>query len=127
MDIPLSTWNIKDAGPDHNDLNFEFNAFSKPISLRMRRNSRLISPNLRIVKRTEDNGEEELSSGINEIENCHYIHSDETTVAALSSCQGNEVVSKILSLFKSLTRNETNLSEWNHLTSKFNSGNPTTQ
>lgn len=125
MDIPLSTWNIKDAGPDHNDLNLEFNAFSKPISLRMRRNSRLISPNLRIVKRTEDDGEEELSTGINEIENCHYLHSDETTVAALSSCQGNEVVSK--SSFNILIANQTKFSERNHLTSKFNSGNPTTQ
>lgn len=99
MDIPLSTWNIKDAGPDHNDLNFEFNAFSKPISLRMRRNAKLISPSLRIVKRTEDDGEEDLSG--NKIENCHYLHSDETTVAALSSCQGNEIVSKIFNKFSS--------------------------
>lgn len=94
MEIPLSTWNIKDAGPDYNDLNLEFNAFSKPITLRMRRNAKLMSPNLRIVKRTENGEEQELSNGINEIENCHYLHSDETTVAALSSCQGNEVVSK---------------------------------
>lgn len=99
MDIPLSTWNIKDAGPDQNDLNFEFNAFSKPISLKMRRNAKLISPSLRIVKRTEDGGEEDLSG--NKIENCHYLHSDEMTVAALSSCHGNEVVSKFFNKYSS--------------------------
>lgn len=97
MDIPISTWNIKDAGPDYNDLNLEFNAFSKPISLRMRRNAKLFSPNLRIVKRTEDDGKEDLSGS--KFENCHYLHSDETTVAALSSCQGNEVVSHIFNYF----------------------------
>lgn len=59
----------------------------------MRKNAKLMSPSLRIVKRTQDGGEEELSNGVHEIENCHYLHSGETTVAALSSCEGNEVVS----------------------------------
>lgn len=83
----------------------------------MRRNTKLISPNLRIIKRTEDDGEKELSG--NKIENCHYLHSDETTVAALSSCQGNEVVSILIIFYSSnLIKNS---SEWNNLTSKLNS------
>lgn len=102
IDLPMKLWNQKtdknlptsDSGDNSNDLNFEFQAFGRPFNLKLKQNEQLLSPNIKIVRRSSGNRSEVLSSGRNGIKSCHYLHADKSSVAALSNCYENEIVNK---------------------------------
>lgn len=86
--------NEQNREPDDGSMKLDFTAFSKPISLHLRPNRNLVSPHMRAVKISDD-GAEMISYGHNGTDYCHYLHADEETVAALSNCFGDEIVSSL--------------------------------
>ncbi|KAK5647460.1 hypothetical protein RI129_002352 [Pyrocoelia pectoralis] len=68
--------------------NFNFTMFGRPIVLNLRSNEKLFSPYLKSY--VYSNGNFEIMSYVPE--KCHYIHRDELSTAAISSCEPNSVV-----------------------------------
>lgn len=58
------------------------------MALNLQRNKRLLASDFKAVVRDE-NGESEIDAPV---EHCYYLHSDATSVAALSFCHKNVVV-----------------------------------
>lgn len=52
----------------------------------------MISPDIKFKVRNS----EEIKDINETIPNCHYLHTDETTAAALSFCEQNQMVSSVI-------------------------------
>lgn len=75
--------------PQNENLNFNLNAFDEELFLKLKPNKNLVSPFMRLVEKSNEAGERELQGRSNE---CHYLHIDEKISAALSGCDGNNIV-----------------------------------
>lgn len=102
IDLPLSVWEVDNLQGNNQDerindrrLHMEFNAFGNPVQLQLQPNRHLLAPNVKIVESLDDDRERILKRGSNGIENCHYLHTDDELVAAVSNCRDKEVVSHI--------------------------------
>jgi len=79
---------------DNENIQMHFKAFDYPVSLKLSPNKNLISPQMQVVRVTEDGLTEEaiFDNDDNEINVCHYLHADNDSVAAVSNCQEQEIV-----------------------------------
>ncbi|KAF5307178.1 hypothetical protein FQR65_LT00694 [Abscondita terminalis] len=66
---------------------FDFNVFGRPVSLSLKPNENLVSPNFKTY--LLDQGESKMIHTFPQ--NCHYLHRDSETVAAISICQPKSV------------------------------------
>ncbi|KAK9873745.1 hypothetical protein WA026_002100 [Henosepilachna vigintioctopunctata] len=69
-------------------IDYTFSAFDQPVSLKLKRNKNLLAPNFKTFIR---NGDESVKILPKYTKNCHYLHKDEISVAAISSCQPQSV------------------------------------
>ncbi|PSN29286.1 hypothetical protein C0J52_28352 [Blattella germanica] len=84
---------------DKAELEYEFTAFARPISLRLRPNRNLLAPNFRIYKQFSDNWREQL---ILPSRNCHYLQNEGGVIAALSNCHHPYTLVRINNFFSSV-------------------------
>lgn len=99
IDIPENLWS------NHKNLALQIDAFGYPLDLKLRQNDKLFIANLKVLKKLSEDQEEFINNDNDEIKNCHYLHIDNESVAAISNCFKNEIVSFfffkfILSLYK---------------------------
>lgn len=86
-----------EVNDNNEEIPLNINAFDQPITLKLKRNLNLIKPITKIIKRTSD-GDVLIDSVDETVENCHYLHSDKDTVAALSNCLNDQIVTHLYSL-----------------------------
>lgn len=72
-----------------NIVHLNFKAFDDEIFLKLKLNSNLVSPFMRLVEKSNGNGEKELRG---RSEQCHYLHIDDKTSAAISGCNSKDIV-----------------------------------
>ncbi|XP_071455114.1 A disintegrin and metalloproteinase with thrombospondin motifs adt-2-like [Hetaerina americana] len=75
----------EDGSGEEEELLYDFDALGRKVSLRLRQNKNLISPHFKVVK-LEDDGLENFDYE-REMPNCHYLHRDHHSTAAISLCQ----------------------------------------
>lgn len=73
---------------DDNVFNLNFKAFEDDLFFKLKLNKNLVSPFMRFAE-SYDNGVKELYGRSRE---CHYLHVDDDTTAALSGCDGRDIV-----------------------------------
>lgn len=75
------------------DMNLNLTILRQSVSMRFKKNSKLLSPFIKIVKNINENDE---TVEINQrSKHCHYVYIDEDVTAALSNCNNKELVSAI--------------------------------
>lgn len=80
---PLNENNVDDV------LHLNLKAFDDKIFLKLKINNNLVSPFMRFVEKSNETGEKELLGRSNQ---CHYLHIDEETSAAISGCNSTNIV-----------------------------------
>lgn len=75
-------------------LHFNLKAFDEEIPLRLKINKNLVSPFMRYVQKFNGTDEKELHGRSND---CHYLHNDGETSAAISGCSSDNIVRTISS------------------------------
>lgn len=79
--------------PNENPLNdilhLNLKAFDDEIFLKLKVNKNLVSPFMRFVEKSNETGEKELLGRSNQ---CHYLHIDDETSAAISGCNSQDIV-----------------------------------
>ncbi|XP_037042307.1 A disintegrin and metalloproteinase with thrombospondin motifs adt-2-like [Bradysia coprophila] len=98
-------------------VHFNLKAFDEEIPLKLKINKNLVSPFMRFVEKFNGTGERELHGRSND---CHYLHNDEETSAAISGCSSNNINGIILRPSKSYEVKSLN----DRLKSIFNGKNP---
>lgn len=73
-------------------LHLNLKAFDDEIFLKLKINTNLVSPFMRFVEKSNDTGERELHSRSNE---CHYLHIDDQSSAAISGCDSKDYVRRL--------------------------------
>ncbi|XP_049961994.1 A disintegrin and metalloproteinase with thrombospondin motifs adt-2-like [Schistocerca serialis cubense] len=79
-----------DGGPGEGHLRYSFSAFGRPVELRLRPNTVLAPPWLRVLRRERPGAPpQQLEAG--PPPPCHYLHADSAAVAAVSLCHSRAV------------------------------------
>ncbi|XP_060530217.1 A disintegrin and metalloproteinase with thrombospondin motifs adt-1-like [Cylas formicarius] len=80
--LPPTTWSSDDNFTSNEVIEYNFSAFNRLIGLKLKRNENILGPSFKTYIHDE-NGTKMLKSAPY---NCHYLHVDSDTVAAISFC-----------------------------------------
>lgn len=80
---------FNDNGNGLDAIEYDFQAFGKPVTLKLKRNVNLLAPNYKSYIH-EDNYVRPLSQ-TKQSGNCHFLHIDDQSVGAISNCIPNSI------------------------------------
>ncbi|XP_045483108.1 A disintegrin and metalloproteinase with thrombospondin motifs adt-2-like [Harmonia axyridis] len=86
LEVEAENYKIDDI--DKETIDYEFSAFEQPISLKLKRNEKLLSRNFKTYIKNGSIDEGVLNSYS---KNCHYLHKDDSSIAAISICQPQSI------------------------------------
>lgn len=91
--------------PSDDIVHLNVKAFDDEIFLKLKVNKNLVSPFMRFVEKSDETGETELLGRSNQ---CHYLHIDDETSAAISGCNSQDIVRTIFEIISAMI-NERNI------------------